>query len=446
MKYLLFIFFCTWQSLPVLGQPDYPSAPTPKVNLGLLEYFYDTDPGAGNGFQVQLPASTDAGSFSFAASLADISSGFHRLYIRSRDENGVWSHTSTVFFDNYIVPAYSAAPPGSGALTAVEYFIDTDPGAGNATNLLTEATTTINDQPIAVNVSGLSGGVHRLYIRTKDEHGKWSLTHSGIFDNSLATAYPDAAPAAPPVGAFEYYIDTDPGFGNGTAVVISPGTDLPNLSVNIPLTGIAGGEHTLYIRSRQNPWSLSAYADFTYASVLPVTWLFVKGTIKSGKAVINWATSSESNTSHFTIEHSIDGRHFESIGKMDASGNTQSTRNYTFLHDQLKPGPHTYRIKQTDSDGQFSYSKIIHLFHSQGRDIPFLFPNPATSVLYINGYVNQNVKAVEFFDMTGKFVARKLFSSSQQSYSIDLSGMKTGIYLVRIVLEGATDTYKIYKQ
>ena len=55
----------------------------------------------------------------------------------------------------------------------------------------------------------------------------------------------------------EYYIDTDPGFGNGTGVDISAGTDI-TVGFTADLTGLDDGIHLLYVRSHNanGVWSL----------------------------------------------------------------------------------------------------------------------------------------------------------------------------------------------
>ena len=47
----------------------------------------------------------------------------------------------------------------------------------------------------------------------------------------------------------EYYIDTDPGFGNGTSVSISAGTDI-DLSFTADLSSVSYGFPVLYVRAK----------------------------------------------------------------------------------------------------------------------------------------------------------------------------------------------------
>ncbi len=61
------------------------------------------------------------------------------------------------------------------SIIKMEYFIDTDPGVGNATSINIPAASDVTF-PFTVDVSSYSIGYHKLYIRTRDNLGRWSLT------------------------------------------------------------------------------------------------------------------------------------------------------------------------------------------------------------------------------------------------------------------------------
>ena len=445
MKKLVVLLCILFTGIAVWAQPNYPAAPLPATNLIQLEYFVDTDPGAGNGKPVVLTASQVINGFSFDADLTGVANGFHRIYVRSRDANGTWSHSNNSYFDNVVVPAYAVTPAAAANIVEVEYFIDTDPGLGNGTKMTFAATQNVVGESIAVNVTGLSTGVHRLYIRSKTSDGKWSLTYYGLFDNSVAAAYPTAPLPAPAIGELEYYIDTDPGFGNGTPIVFTPGTDISNLSVTIPLNGISAGAHTIYFRSKQNPWSLSAYADFMYASTLPVTWLYVRGEIRNNQAVINWATSTEDNTEKFVIEHSTDGRVFTTAGEVAAAGNSNSSISYGFTHINPVTGANYYRIRQQDLDGRHTYSKVIMLLNRQHLKETVLAPNPVHDMLHITEPGKKWVRKIEIYDMNGRMQLSKTVEAEVSSYSLSAAALVKGTYVLKVFYKEGTAVFKLIK-
>src|SRR3954470_579440 len=119
-------------------------------------------------------------------------------------------------------------------ITRAEYFVDNDPGFGNASAI------TINPgEDVSVNfqfdISSLGFGFHNLYVRSYVSpypvlvdgntvvKGGWSLTSVRTFYKENISS---ANNALPNITGVEYFIDTDPGFGNGSNIPLTPGTDI----------------------------------------------------------------------------------------------------------------------------------------------------------------------------------------------------------------------------
>lgn len=73
---------------------------------------------------------------------------------------------------------------------------------------------------------------------------------------------------------------------------------------------------------------------------------------------LNWITLSELNNDYFNIERSNDGTNWKSIAKLDAAGDSQERKYYSFLDKTPNSEINYYRLKQTDFDGAFTYSNI----------------------------------------------------------------------------------------
>jgi hypothetical protein len=138
-------------------------------NITAAEYFFDSDPGPGNG--IATPVGTAGSVVTFTASIpANLSTGFHFLGIRTKDSDGKWG-----FFDkrNFYV---SGTTPDMPAITAAEYFFDHDPGVGSGTALNITTPGNIVTQTFMITVpSGITAGDHFLTIRVKDQQGHWSF-------------------------------------------------------------------------------------------------------------------------------------------------------------------------------------------------------------------------------------------------------------------------------
>lgn len=159
-------------------------------------------------------------------------------------------------------PGYPTAPPIPSTITAAEYFIDNDPGIGRGNPIAVVAGTNITI-PATLTTEGLLYGVHRLFLRTRNSEGVWSLTHSKEFLVDFDPPYPTTS-VAPTVTAAEYFIDNDPGWGNGIAIAVSPATNLVNMPVVVSTAGLNVGIHRLFLRSRDaaGVWSQTSMKEF----------------------------------------------------------------------------------------------------------------------------------------------------------------------------------------
>ncbi|MFD2721018.1 T9SS type A sorting domain-containing protein [Hymenobacter monticola] len=218
-----------------------------------VEYYFDTDPGYGQGTAVTLPATpgTNIAALPFTVNLTSLSSGFHSLFIRSRAGAGNWSQTYRQIL--YKEPASSTAPVP--ALAGAEYYLDTDPGYGQGTAIaITGGATNAAGVAFTVGLGSVSAGFHSLSVRSRDANGAWSQTYRQIF--YVEPAGSTAAPAN--LAAVEYFVDSDPGYGQGqSAPITGGGTNATGVSFSVGLGTLAVGFHTLYYRVRDvnNKWS-----------------------------------------------------------------------------------------------------------------------------------------------------------------------------------------------
>ncbi|MCX6269844.1 MAG: dockerin type I domain-containing protein [Bacteroidetes bacterium] len=227
-------------------------------NITGVEYFFDTDPGfgAGNSIPVVVPA-PNLSSFNHSISVSGLPNGFHRLFIRARDENGRWSHTKYQAFLKTTVVVTSAE------IVTAEYFIDTDPGMGNGTLIPVTPSSPNAELSFNIDISNLPQGIHQLFVRTKDQYGHWSHSQKRAFLREIVIL-----PATIVIAA-EYFIDTDPGFGGGASIPINPSANL-TLDANIDITGFSPGFHNIFIRVKDNygRWSLTHKRAFLNESIV----------------------------------------------------------------------------------------------------------------------------------------------------------------------------------
>ncbi|MFZ4635343.1 MAG: hypothetical protein ACOYNO_14150, partial [Saprospiraceae bacterium] len=153
-------------------------------------------------------------------------------------------------------------------ILAAEYFIDTDPGVGNGTPINITQGDVVNGS-FTLSVVGVSAGFHRLYIRGKNKSGQWGFVSSQLFKVEGAVV---ANPADETIVAAEYFIDTDPGVGNGVSIPVPvPGNSIDVQNATLDITEcLSVGTHRLYVRGQNasGQWGFyNAPTTFTIEAV-----------------------------------------------------------------------------------------------------------------------------------------------------------------------------------
>ncbi len=160
---------------------------------------------------------------------------------------------------------------GISAQTIVnaEYFVNTDPGLGNGTALSINAGGTVifNEETITADCVGLGNGTHQFCIRYQDDAGAWSHTQCEYFVIGSETAELNTATEI--VNA-EYFINTDPGLGNGTVLSINANGNIvfDEETITADCVGLGNGTHQFCIRYQDDAgaWSHTQCEYFVIGS------------------------------------------------------------------------------------------------------------------------------------------------------------------------------------
>jgi hypothetical protein len=183
---------------------------------------------------------------------------------------------------------------------------------------------------------------------------------------------------------------------------------------------------------------------------LPVKLISFDAKAEANRVKLDWKTASETNNSHFEIERSYNGKIFESIGRVEGKGTTETETSYTFFDSKPLVGTSYYRLKQVDSDritnnqvfkGASNYSKIVSVDRESDKFL-VVSPNPSADYAEIALDAPVKVKGWNLIDVKGKVVKQ-----NQKGVRVNLSGLPTGEYIVEILTENG-DVYhkKIVKK
>ena len=197
---------------------------------------------------------------------------------------------------------------------------------------------------------------------------------------------------------------------------------------------------------------INSFSSFYFASsniTLPLHLLTFKGSLQNSTTLLEWQTTNELGTSHFIVERSADGRNFQQIGTVTATGNTTINK-YSFTdYDVTRQSSSViyYRLKMVDNDGEFVYSDVVTI------TVPFitskvtLFPNPAAHEVNvtITTAIDGKVKW-QLVDNAGRSVIHNSIAAKKgnNSVTINLNRVSAGTYF--LIVSGADIDQKIKLQ
>ena len=190
------------------------------------------------------------------------------------------------------------------------------------------------------------------------------------------------------------------------------------------------------------------HLNFLSNLALPVELVSFQATVTDDKKVLlEWSTATEINNYGFEVQRkvlsqqsAVSNNDFETIGFVAGSGNSSSTKNYSYVDNNLTGGSKfAYRLKQIDNNGTFSYSFIqeVELILSEymlSQNYPNPF-NPTTTIEYIIPQAG-NV-TLSIYNLLGEKV-EKLINEFKESgiytFDLDASNLSSGsyIYVLRV--------------
>ena len=93
--------------------------------------------------------------------------------------------------------------------------MNSDPGFGNGTAITTTGTATNKTGSFTLDITNFQQGVSIVGVRSNDANGAWSHDNKWLFARISGST---GEQPLPNLGRTEYYINTDPGYGNGIVV------------------------------------------------------------------------------------------------------------------------------------------------------------------------------------------------------------------------------------
>lgn len=377
-----------------------------------IEYFLDTDAGFGKNKLVSVTPSAD-GPFSFTADVSGATVGFHALYIRTRDSNNQWSHTTRRTVE------VLKNPGGTSTIARIEYFFDTDPGFSKAASITLATPQSDGTFSFIIPVNQTTPGTHTLYVRAKDSPEQdWSLTQW-----KAVTIVNCTPPAQPPAVASQTICSGSPVTFTVQDVAQATGY---RWSVPTNWTVVSGqGTNSVVLKAP----TVTAVTTFTGLSVAASNSCDA-GPVRTFSATVNAlpATPTITATATLLTASSVSGNQWFLNGTL-LSGATGQT------YQPLAAGAYTV---QTTANGCSSFQSASYTFIVTAVDDPGMpdvqvFPNPVTSFFSVINSSRHPVQ-IQLYSMRGQLVLTAEQIMGNQRVAIDQ--LATGYYILKIKQDG----------
>ena len=259
------------------------------------------------------------------------------------------------------------------------------------------------------------------------------------------------APAFPFSGTYEHQIAFQTG-GAGTEITVSwnlPPEIITGSVIQDLFGGVLGYDEPFVGTGSitvTNPALVTGLQIIVvYLAIIPVELTSFTAGLSGQEVILNWTTATEINNQGFEIERHTTTSNWETIGYVPGFGTTTEPKTYSYTDDNIVTGTYTYRLKQVDYDGTFSYSDEVEVevdFAPSDFALFQNYPNPFNPSTSVRFQVPQTSSVtVIIYNMLGQEV-RTLFAGEvvRGTYTASWNGlndagikMSSGSYIYKMV-------------
>lgn len=290
-------------------------------------------------------------------------------------------------------------------MAAGEYWIDSDPGFGQATSITLPNSNDVNGQTESVSLSGLSKGQHQIGIRTMDENGIWSHTN-------ILSIYIDSDDIFP-IASSEHFVSTDPGFGMANDASIGTGLDINEAVSTIDVSTASAGQLFVCFRSQNSEgvWGLTDCRNLLIEQGDP-------GDVAA-------------------IEYLWDTDNGFGSGATVNPGMGNDLSSYLLTADVISsPGEHYLYVRTFDERGAWGHThmdtvQVMPVGIDELKDHGFnIYPNPFAEQLNISPS-DQESYFVDIRDLNGRIIRQERVVGHTV---LDLEELASGVYQISLHL------------
>ena len=246
-------------------------------------------------------------------------------------------------------------------------------------------------------------------------------------------------------------ISTDNGLtwslSNALQIWTASNSSVASQHVVIPLTAFSGTIKIGFYGSEgtvNDPNDVDVMIDNVLISGTPLA--IDLGDIKAinvdNRNRVDWNTVSEKAGDYFQLERSADAVDFTELTTISANAQASS---YTYWDEGPLDGVNYYRLRMYDASGKFTTSRIVSATARMSASFTVeVYPNPVANRINVERRGSSDANAiVQVTDVSGRVL--RSVSVTEDKTTIDLSGLSSGVYLIRYSDNSHQQTFKINK-
>jgi hypothetical protein len=184
---------------------------------------------------------------------------------------------------------------------------------------------------------------------------------------------------------------------------------------------------------------------YLQATALPVSLTYFQTEATDNQRVnVRWETVQEINSNVFILERSRNAVDYKTIAKIEAAGESNTTKRYSFTDESALFGTNYYRLSQIDKDG------TTQVFRPQAviiddASLPFgVFANPVFSNTFNVKVEDADEANFVMNDLNGKPIRLKTNKLTQTIVEITPNeNLSLGMYMLQVQTLGSLKTHKV---
>jgi hypothetical protein len=347
----------------------------------------------------------------------------------------------------YSILTFDTSATGSGNINFIVPLFD--PSIGTLYTVQADLKTYLTYNYTLTNSTGAAAD-YGVQVKRKDILTATSTGNPtyNFFPTSFSTTdydYVASDGSGVPIGTTNYSQQVyNPRSQTNTYTVPFLGSGSLNLNYTGTTTYLAGGNTDVAISQTGAKDSIRLTIVYNYcpAATLPSTFIKLTAQTQSSNILLAWTSQQILTGGSFELLKSVDGRTYTSVNKQTVNSNSLAGYNYLYKPTSQDPTKAFFRIKQTDQNGNITYSKVITVIlptkNSSGsteeasdRDLVVYPTVPANFInVFIPSGTNTDEWTISIISLAGRVMQQTKFSKTNLAKVQFTNPLAPGMYIV----------------